>query len=128
MIVIRIFGWVLLFTGIVLLAHDAFHGMTATTGFEPVKVSDMWDAFAPGASDDLLGLIKMDYGDGVMKFVAFFLNGWGFAETLLPGLILEAICRPKGDTSHRRARKMTKEAAFEARRADSRFRRRSEQR
>lgn len=128
MIIIRVFGWVLLFTGTVLLAHDVFHGMTASTGFEPIKLADMWDGVSSGASDNLLGLLKMDYGDTAVAIVAFFLNGWAFVETLAPGIIIEAICRPKPDPSYRRAAKLTKDAAFDARRAESRFRKQSEPR
>jgi hypothetical protein len=123
MIIFRILGWILLFFGIVLFTADVFHGITATTGFEPVTIAKIWDFLSSTSSADFLGYIKVNFGDRIWAFLQFIFNSWAFLFLLFPGGVLEATLSAKGDASHRRARKATRENAIEAKKATERLKR-----
>ncbi len=76
MVIFRMFGWALLFMGIILVCHDLLRGMASATGFTPITIADAWNSVSYNAADNLLGSLKVNYGEVVAGIVGFFLKGW----------------------------------------------------
>jgi hypothetical protein len=113
MIIGRFFGWILLLAGLFILARDVIllsASIDLFAGFvtrhdAPIVLGELWYAVHPASLQLLQPAIQRHIHPALWDLVVQpILLCWAFAVFAVPGIVLLALFRRRGDRAHRRPR------------------------
>jgi hypothetical protein len=104
MIVGRVFGWVLLLAGLVVLARDAI-GWIDTHVFAPIALGQLWFDLSPGSLNLVQAVIQRYIHPAVWDpAITSVLFLWASPFLIVLGIALLALCRRRNGRWRRRRR------------------------